>query len=237
VRPVNLLPEQHRQRRATGSLSGSAYVVVGVLGALLLAVLVYTLTANSVTDREDKTAQVRQEADRAEARAASLGAYGDFSQLKATRLASVTQVAQSRFDWERLVRESSLVLPADTWLTEVSASAVPGEAAGEAGSSTSSTDAAAASGPSATFAGCAKHQSDVAKLMVRLRGMHRVQDVSLNESTVEGDASSATSIQSFVEGCGRYSKFDLTVAFDPMDPSQASQGKPRRVPASLGGGS
>ena len=129
MRPVNLLPEQHRQRRATGSLSGSAYVVVGVLGTPLLAVLVYTLTANQVTSRKDQTAQARQKADSAEARAASLGAYGNFSRLKTTRIASVTQVAQGRFDWERLVRETSLVLPNHTWLTEVSASVAPGESA------------------------------------------------------------------------------------------------------------
>jgi len=235
VRPVNLLPEQHRQRRASGSLSGSAYVVVGVLGVLLLSALLYTFTANQVTSRKDKAAQAGQEADRADARVASLGAYGDFSQLKLSRVASVTQVAQTRFDWERLVRETSLVLPAETWLTEVSASVVPEEAID--GASTSSSDASAPSGPSATFAGCAKHQSDVAKLMVRLRRMHRVQDVSLNESSVEGDDSSATTIESFIQGCGRYPKFELTVAFDPADPSQPSQGTPGRVPASLGGGS
>jgi Tfp pilus assembly protein PilN len=235
VRPVNLLPEQYRQRRPSGSLSGSAYVVVGVLGALLVAVLAYTLTANSVTNSKDKSAAARAQAERAEARVASLGAYGDFSQLKAARVAAVTDVAGSRFDWERLVRETSLVLPADTWLTEVSASVVPGEAIG--GASTSSTDPGAPTGPSATFAGCAKRQSDVAKLMVRLRRMHRVDDVTLNQSSVEGDVSSADTLESFIQGCGRYPKFELTVVFDPADPSQSSLGKPRRVPASLGGGS
>ncbi len=167
MRPVNLLPEEHRQRRPSGSLSGSAYVVVSVLGALLVALVIYTLTANSVTSRKDEAAQARHQAERAEAQAASLGAYGDFSQLKATRVASVTQVAVGRFDWERLMRETSLVLPADTWLTEVGASVVPGEEVG--GGSTSSTQATTATRPSATYAGCAKHQSDVAKLMVRLR--------------------------------------------------------------------
>jgi Tfp pilus assembly protein PilN len=234
VRPVNLLPEQHRQRRSAGGLSGSAYVVVGVLGALLLSLLVYTLTSNQVTSRKDKAAQARQEADRAEARAARLGGYGDFSQLKSTRIASVSQVAQSRFDWERLVRETSLVLPADTWLTDVSASVVPGEAPGE---SSAPTEPTASSGPSATFAGCAKSQSDVAKLMVRLRRMHRVEDVSLNESAAEGGTSASTSLESFVQGCGRYPKFDVTVAFAAADPSSSAQGKPHRVPASLGGGS
>ena len=33
-------------------------------------------------------------------------------------MATVTSLADSRFDWERVMRELSLVLPADVWLTE-----------------------------------------------------------------------------------------------------------------------
>ena len=38
MRPVNLLPDQHR-RRAPGQRPGSAYVALGVLGVLLVMLL------------------------------------------------------------------------------------------------------------------------------------------------------------------------------------------------------
>ena len=121
MRPVNLLPDDLRPRRASGALSGSSYAVVGVLGALFLMVVVYVLTANKVNSHKTDIAQVERETQEAEARAAALAPYERFAQIKATRVASVTQLASQRFDWERMVREVALVLPAGTSVTELNA--------------------------------------------------------------------------------------------------------------------
>ena len=59
MRPVNLLPAHYRSRQATGGLSGSAYGVVGVLAALLLAATAYVLTSNQVDSRQAKAAEPR----------------------------------------------------------------------------------------------------------------------------------------------------------------------------------
>jgi hypothetical protein len=69
-------------------------------------------------------------------------------------------------------------------------------------------------------------------MMVRLRQMHRVADVTLNESTQDQADAPAT-----VASCGRYYKFDISVAFAPTDPATAAPRGADRVPASLGGGS
>jgi hypothetical protein len=45
MRPVNLLPAEHRPRRSSGDGNG-AYVALGVLGVLLLALVGYVLAAN-----------------------------------------------------------------------------------------------------------------------------------------------------------------------------------------------
>jgi hypothetical protein len=71
----------------------------------------------------------------------------------------------------------------------------------------------------------------VAELMLRLRRMHRAEDVTLTESVLE-DEQAAPSIDS----CGRYYKFDISVTFASTVPAEAPDGE-RRVPASLGGGS
>jgi hypothetical protein len=91
---------------------------------------------------------------------------------------------------------------------------------------------AAPTGPYASFVGCTPHQSDVAQLMVRLRELHRVEDVKLKESVQESTESEAT-----VDNCGSLYKFDVAVSFSPTAPvSEAPRGS-GSVPASLGGGS
>ena len=239
MRAVNLLPEDQRAHRPTGANSGVAYVLVGVLGALLIAALFYALTANQVSDREQRAAEAQTEAQRAEARTAALGPLAAFAQTKRTRIASVSGLAQARFDWERLVREVSLVLPRGTWLTELKAS-VDGTTLG--GASTASVGAGAGApaaaptntGPSANMTGCARRQPDVARLMVRLRRMHRVEDVTLNQSgqAGSGGAAGAAPATAGAGTCGRLYSFDLTIAFSTAPPTL-----PVKVPASLGGGS
>jgi hypothetical protein len=91
--------------------------------------------------------------------------------------------------------------------------------------------AAAPSGPQATFVGCTPKQSEVAKILVRLRSMHRVTDVELNESLREQGVLDVTT-----DSCGSLYKFDVTVTFAPAAPVEAPRGT-NRVPVSLGGGS
>jgi Tfp pilus assembly protein PilN len=253
VKPINLLPGEYRPRRASGALSGSSYVLVGGLAALVLLAALYIVTANKVTSRENETAEAKQQTQVAQAKIASLGAYGDFATVAEQRSASVKRLAGGRFDWERLTRELAVVLPDNVWLTEVDASVSPETAAAGAAGAPGTSGAAGApgaagepavDGPSAKLAGCAKNQPDVAKLMVRLRQMHRVDDVVLKESSKSEDSaatggtatSSATAVGT--EGCGSAYSFELTVVFDQTAPTAApapGDGSPR-VPARLGGG-
>jgi hypothetical protein len=69
-------------------------------------------------------------------------------------------------------------------------------------------------------------------MMVRLRELHRVGDVSLKESAQESVSQPAT-----VDSCGTYYKFDLTITFSPTAPITEAPRGATRVPASLGGGS
>jgi Tfp pilus assembly protein PilN len=221
VKPVNLLPESQRRRPASDGRS--AYVVLGLLTVLLAMTGLYVVTANKVTSRAEAAATASAEADRLEAQAASLGAFGDFAQIKEMRVASVRQLATERFDWERLMLELARVLPSDGWLQTAQASV--------GGETEDSSATAVPGGPSATLTGCLPRQSDVADLMLRLRRMHRVEDVTLSESAM-GDAEGIPS----VDNCGPYYQFDVSVAFSAVTPKEAPDGQ-RRVPAALGGGS
>jgi hypothetical protein len=230
MRAVNLIPTEQRRATPTGNLAGGAYAVLGVLAVLLVMAVVYVLTSNSVNENTTKATEARQQADALEAKAAELASYTDFSAIKDQRKAAVMAAAKTRFDWERLMREISRVMPKGSWLQTTEAS-IAGDEAAAAAAAADPAAATAPTGPSATFVGCTPQQSEVAKILVRLRGMHRVTDVKLNESFVEEGSTDVT-----VDSCGSLYKFDVTVTFAPVALSEAPKGSDR-VPASLGGGS
>ena len=238
MRPINLIPESERPARASGSKSGSAYVVIGVLAGLLVLVAVYVLTANQVNTRKEQAVEAKADADQADARAGTLGRFGDFAKVKVTRAASVRTLSGGRFDWERLLRELALVLPDKTFLSEMDASVSPQE--GEDAGGEAVTLRAPSGGPRAKLKGCARGQSDVAKLMVRLRQMHEVEDVGLTQSSLgesEAGGSGSASSSDSGGGCGRLYEFELVVAFKPTAPAEGRSESRHRVPARLGGGS
>jgi Tfp pilus assembly protein PilN len=229
MKAVNLIPTEQRRARATGSKSGGAYVIIGALGLVLVMAVMYVLTANSVNERETKAEEARQEADALEKRADQLGTFTNFSSIKEQRLASVVTTAQTRFDWERMIRELSRVMPEGSWLKSAEAS-VTGDAQDAA--DMAATGTVAVPSPSATLIGCTLSQSEVAKLMVRMESMHRVTDVELNDSTREQGADETT-----LDSCGKLYQFNLTVNFEGIRPESEAPRGATRVPASLGGGS
>jgi Tfp pilus assembly protein PilN len=234
MKPVNLIPTEQRRSRPSGNGSGSAYVIVGLLGVLLVMAVAYVLTSNKVNANRTTAQEARQEADSLKAELRAMNSFTDFASIKEQRLASVMTTAQTRFDWERLMREVSLIMPEGSWLQTADASTTGDPAAAGAVAAAAATGAGAApAGPAATFVGCTRRQSEVATLMVRMREMHRATDVELNESTREqqsgGDAG--------IESCGAYYKFDVTVSFESAAPVKEAPRGSLRVPASLGGGS
>jgi Tfp pilus assembly protein PilN len=234
MKAVNLVPTEHRRAQASGAQSGSSYVVLGVLAVLLLMAVAYVVTSNNVNKRTSDAAAAKSEADQLEAQVAARGAYTNFSQIKQARLLSVRTIADTRFDWERLMRELSRVMPSGSWIRTTDAS-VTGNVAGSTTAPAASTPGVAAPvpQPKANLVGCTPNQSDVAAMMVRMRQLHRVSDVELNESVKQLGASGDAG----VDNCGTYYNFDITVTFDAAEPAvQAPRGE-SQVPASLGGGS
>jgi Tfp pilus assembly protein PilN len=247
VKAVNLLPERHRPRRSSGGRQGSSYVVLGVLGALLLALVVYVLTLNSINSGRDQIAVAKAETEQAQSQTRSLSAYGDFAKVKEKRVAAVTQLAKGRFDWERLVRELAHVLPENVWLVKTDASALGDLTAADTGAGGASGGASTPGAPVVKLSGCARDQSQVAVTLVRLRELQGADDVQLDHSAKPEDASAtaASSTSGSVspgaaDGCGtthghaNYA-FDAVVTFEPQA-TTATDKTSEKAPASLGGG-
>jgi Tfp pilus assembly protein PilN len=249
MRAVNLLPEKHRPRRPSGGQRGSSYVVLGVLGAIVVAVLVYVLTANSINQAQTDIAAAKDETARANAQAQQLGAYGDFAKVKVQRVEAVKQLASSRMDWERMVRELAHVLPNGVWIQNASAADSAADAATAGAGSTSSASSSSsgaptADGPSLTIQGCATDQRTVADTLVRLRELQGASDVKLDHSAAPVDSgttsgSGAGAASSTGTGdCGKTDgkpnyEFQAIVSFEP---SSDQTDKPGSVPERLGGG-
>ena len=232
MRPVNLLPQSARPYVASGKAGGGSYIVIGVLAALVLAVAAYVLTTNKITTKQNDIAQAQQQTKAAQAKSAGLEKYGEFNQVAAARVQSVGSLAVNRIDYERLLRETSRVLPAGVWLSSLDAEASGGSTEPAAAGSTSTT----ATNPSVHLIGCAPSQDSVATTLVRLRAIHGSDEVQLNDS---GKALTFGTTGSSTGGdngsCGTNFAFDIVVNLTNQVTGFGDQGQ--KVPAVLGGGS
>ena len=238
MRPVNLLPPKHRPHQPTGGKSGSSYMVLGVLGLCLVALVTYVMESNKITSAKSDIATAQQKTAEARARSQQLGPFANFAQIKQQRVSSVKQIADGRFDWERTVRELAHVLPDGVWLQDFDASV-------SAAGGTSTGAATAWAGPSIKLHGCAQKQQQLAITLVRLREMQGVHDVTLTDSTRGEDAKSAPgattdSAAGATDGCGSHRlranyEFNAVVEFDQAAPAPAPEAG--KTPVRLGGGS
>jgi Tfp pilus assembly protein PilN len=228
MKAVNLLPQDQRRVRASGARSGSAYALVGGLAVLLIATVVYAVTANEVATKNAEADTVAAQANAVEAEVAALAPFGEFSTLRQTRVAAVEDVARGRLDWERLTRELALVLPRNTWLLKLD-----GDAVGDGSVAPGTTDTLSGPGaPSVLLTGCAKDQPSVATALVRLRRINGASGVELQSSKKpEGGGTGAGGAS-----CGTDYEFTAKIELEPAAAPTTSP-KPGNVPAALGGGS
>jgi Tfp pilus assembly protein PilN len=225
VRPVNLIPNEERLGTRPPMRSGpTAYIVVGALVAALLGITALVVANNRIDSLKGEATQVEREVAVAEAKARELAAYTQFHSVREQRVATVTSLADSRFDWERVMRELALVLPGDVVLTDLTASASPGVApAGGEGVALRS----AIAGPALSLTGCARGQEGVAGFVQAVKDIDGVTRVAVPSST-QGDAQTAETDSAATVGCGGGSLsalFQMVVAFDAA-PVAATTGEP-----------
>ncbi|HWO16306.1 MAG TPA: PilN domain-containing protein [Solirubrobacterales bacterium] len=227
MRPVNLIPTDERRGENAPLRTGPiAYVVVGALVAVLAGITALVLTGNQIADREAEVARLEREDSAAAARAQRLAAFTQFQTLHAQRVATVTSLADSRFDWERVMRELSLVLPGNVWLVSLNATASPsataeGSSSGSSGGSSGASGLrAAAPGPALEISGCASGQEAVAGFVTALKDIDGVTRVGVQSSQLADESAagaSAGDAASSGDDCRTrafIAKFEIVVAFD-----------------------
>jgi Tfp pilus assembly protein PilN len=238
VRPVNLIPPEERRGEKAPMRTGSlAYVVVAVLGVALLAVVGIVLTNNQISDGKSQKSSLEAQVSTAQAEADRTSSFAEFASLRQTREQTVASLAQSRFDWERVLRELAIVIPHDVWLTGLNASVSPDAASASASTSASSTSSAGSesvTGPSLHIEGCAAGHEAVARFLAALQDVDGVTRVSVLKSdrpdlASSGGAATADSSGTAVGSGGCSSRdfvsvFELVAAFDAVQLDPAAQG-------------
>lgn len=174
MRAVNLLPRDEPKK----SFEANRGVVVGAAGgaALMTALLVSMLMSagGAVGDKQAELDALR--AQIAAIPVAPAEEKTDDSALaaeKGARVGALSAALADRVAWDRVLRQVSLVLPEDVWLTNLSAEA-PGAAAPTAGT-------AAASAPF-TMTGSTYSHNGVARFLSRLTVVPDLQNVRLQSS-------------------------------------------------------
>jgi Tfp pilus assembly protein PilN len=214
MRPVNLIPPEQRHGQQAPLRTGPlAYIVVGALVIALAAVTALVLTNSQIADRKSDVARLEREDAAAAARATRLAAYTQFRNLREQRVATVQSLADSRFDWERVMRELALILPSDVRLLDLSGAASAGAGEGEA-SEDGSGLTGSISGPSLQLSGCAEGQEGVAGFVTSLKDIDGVTRVGLQSSQLSGQEGGEGGSEG--GGCSGDSvaAFNITVAFD-----------------------
>jgi Tfp pilus assembly protein PilN len=228
MRPINLIPPEDRRESAPLRRGPLAYVLVGALLLGFVGVYALVSTGNTISEREAQVASLEQELETTQARADALQSFSGFASLEEARTTTVSTLARSRFDWERVMRELALVLPGDVTLIELSGAIGATDSGGGESDSGSGSGAEVAS-PTMTMSGCGADHESVARMVAALRDIDGVTRVGLSRtqaggSGVGGDETAATSTEGdSAGGCvdPKLANFELTVAFDgvQVDPS------------------
>lgn len=220
MRPIDLTPPELRQGAHAPMRTGPIpYILIGALVAVLAGIALLVMTGNQVAEREDHVAQLKREDAVAKEEARRLTPYVQFQNLHEQRLTTITSLADSRFDWERVMRELSLVLPSSVWLIEMNASASGESGAGGSGSGGDLRGSIV--GPSLELTGCAVGQKSVASFVTTLKDIDGVTRVGVASSELtakeEGEATSGGGETEAGSECRTrkfIAKFNIVVAFD-----------------------
>jgi Tfp pilus assembly protein PilN len=250
MRPVNLIPPDQRTGDSAPLRTGNLiYVLVGGLALLLLGIVAVALTGKQIDDREAQKVSLQQELTQASAEAQSVQAFTTFRAVQENRAATVASLAQSRFDWDRVLNELARVLPSDISLSSLTGTVSPDVQLQDAGGGGSGTDLRSdVSGPALHIQGCAPSQDAVAGFVASLEDIDGVTRVGVSSSKLPDDdpADAATGATSDAGPAGTTANaggesdcppdiytFEVLAAFDAVSTPSTATAAPSVPPAAV----
>ncbi|HET8607216.1 MAG TPA: PilN domain-containing protein [Gaiellaceae bacterium] len=174
MRAVNLLPRELEQ----GRKGPAKPVIFGCAGAVLATAVLavgYLNASSKVGDENKQLASVQAQIAALPQPQAPPATVSAIPAERQARVAALTSALAQRVPWDRVLREVSLVLPDDVWLTSLQASAPQPAPAGAA-------PVSATNASGFTMVGSTYSQAAVARLLARLSVVPDLENVSLSTS-------------------------------------------------------
>jgi Tfp pilus assembly protein PilN len=168
VRAVNLLPRdvaRTRTRQTDPVLIGG--IVAAVAATAILAAVFLSVSAG-VADKQERRDAAQAELDATPVPPPTDNSASALEQERNTRILAVSAALGRRVAWDRILRELSLVLPEDVWLSTLSAKAPSPSAEAPAGF---------------TITGKTYSHDGVARLLARLAVVPHLSAVQLQHSS------------------------------------------------------
>ncbi len=175
MRPANLLPSDLAGSRRALPKSALGAMAAGTAVGVLVAG-VFVIQHGKVSDREQQLAALQAELAAVPVPVTKPRTTDVAPELKAeedARAAALDQALAQRVSWDGVLRELSLVLPEDVWLSTLSAKSNAG----------ADPAAAVAAGQGIVLNGFTYTQEGVARLLTRLEVVPQLTNVVLQSST------------------------------------------------------
>jgi Tfp pilus assembly protein PilN len=183
MRAVNLLPRDHQQK---GAGLPSTPVLVGLCSGVLVVALLgadYMMQSSKVSKEQQSLASLQ-------ARVRALppapegptAAQTELAGEHSARVTALSTALANRVAWDRVLRDFSLVLPNDVWLTSLSANAPVASTAPPAAGA----PAAPAAATGFAITGYTYSHDAVARLLSRLQVIPDLSNVTLVNSMLSG---------------------------------------------------
>ena len=171
MRAVNLIPRDDRRQRGAAQRRENPVLIGGVAGTVLVTAIIaaWFLTASAgVADNQKRRDAAQAQLASTPVPPPTVPETTGLEQEKTARVAALSTALAGRLAWDRLLREFSLVLPDDVWLTQLTAQAPGGSA--QAGFS---------------ITGKTYSHDGVARLLARLAVVPHLSGVQLQHSNAE----------------------------------------------------
>jgi len=209
MRAVNLLPKDavrvvtRVQKIAIGMGTGGAVILTALMAMMFLSAS-STVHDSQLTldDLKAQLAVIPPPAASPSAGATALAAQ------QGPRVAAVTAALQRRVAWDRVMRELSLVLPEDVWLSKLSAKSPISPSAPSTPGTPLVAPTAGVPPTEMTIDGYTYSHDAVARLLSRLAVIPDLQNVALQSSSLAG--------------VGRQTIVHFTIAADVRSPGASS---------------
>ncbi len=178
MRAVNLLPRDDSSKRKNAHLPAliAAPGVVFVVGVLMLMSM---SASSSVSSKQNELRVLQDELGAVPPPAPANNAGAQLADQKKQRIVALSTALSRRVDWDRVMRELSLVLPEDVWLQSLTAKSPVG-----ATSAAGSAPAPNGTPRGLTISGYTYSQDGVARLLSRLQVVPDLKNVQLQQSAL-----------------------------------------------------